>query len=207
MKTSRIIAVIVAVFLYPYSVSAAISLPTPNVRDWKVVSVSRIELRISDDAVVYLGLEMTYNNPKDIGEFVKVFSRHIPLPVAKPKPTDDHSFNETAGLLYAQKAVQDILDERSKQADPFLYIQWRTEEDPRTLGNILSGDMNIWFMPADGEWVLIKNQEVAFEFLTENIVNGESHNVFSGMEYRLGSSYHILKVSRDDIVQLLEGGK
>ena len=54
MKISRIFAVIVAVILYPYLAVAATNVPFPDIHDWNVVSVSRIELRISDRYLKHL---------------------------------------------------------------------------------------------------------------------------------------------------------
>ena len=204
----RYILVIVVFILLscPYSVLAQIN-PVPNVTNWKVVNVSRIELRISDCASVYIGLETEYNNPANLKSFVRIVSRYIPVPIYKCRKDNKKLLSETATTLYVQKEEQDLLSERSKQSDPFLYIQWQTTEDSRTGRDRLVGDVILGIMPADGSWVITKNEKVTVEFMTENIGNGKPHNIFSGNESRIGNTYHIIRVDRNDIIQLLGGGQ
>ena len=207
---NRIIKIFVFISLFFCSqISlAATGPPVPDVSNWNVVSTSRIELRVSDCASVYIGLEVEYNNPANEKEFVRVVSRHISVPISKCRSYNKQLFSETVLTLYGQKEEEDLLFERSKQSDPFLYIEWQTAEDSRTGRDILTGDVSIWFMSAegllaDGNWFFFKNEKIEVEFLTENVGNGEPHNIFSGTKYIIGNIYHIIRVNRSDIVQLL----
>lgn len=200
----RYILAIIGFILFscPYSLMAQTN-PVPDITGWKIINMSRIELRISGCASVYLGFETEYGNPTNESDFVRVVSRHIPVPISKCKKYNQRLLSETVATTYNQKEEQDLLTERSKQSDPFLYIQWQTAEDSRTGGDVLTGDVSVWFMPADGNWIITKNEKIAREFLTENIGNGKPHNIFSGVESRIGDKYHLIRVSRDYIIQLL----
>lgn len=180
----------------------------PNISNWNLINISRIELRISDCASIYIGMEAEYNNPSNSRDFVRVVSRHISLPISKCRNYNKLLLSETVARLYAQKEEQDLLAERSKKSDPLLYIQWQTVENLLTGRDTLTGDVNIWFMPAkgllpNGSWLFFKNEKIKVEFLTENVGNGEPHNVFSGRRYGVGDYQHIIRVNRNDIVQLL----
>ncbi|MDP3792341.1 MAG: hypothetical protein Q8Q89_01290 [bacterium] len=177
--------------------------PVPDISNWNIVSTSRIELRVSDCASVYIGLEVEYKNPTNERDFVRVVSRHIPVPISKCRSYNKQLFSETVLTLYDQKEEEDLFSERSKQIDPFLYIQWQIAENPQTGGDMLAGDVSIWFMPADGNWIITKNEKAVVEFMTANVGNGKPHNIFSGIECRIGDAYHIMRVNRDDIIQLL----
>lgn len=211
----KVVAIIVFVFLFscPCISLADASPPVvsasnpPDISKWNIIGMSRIELRVSDCASVYLGLETDYNDPNNLINFVRVISRHIPLPISRCKDYNKLLLSETAIMLYAQKEEVDLLSERSRQSDPFLYIQWQTTKVPRTGRSELSGDVNIWFLSASGSWLSTKNERVEVEFLTEDVSNGKSHNIFSGRKYGVGGYYHILRVSRSDIVKLLEKEK
>ena len=154
-----------------------------------------------DAAVAYLGLDVKYQNPADPRESVRVISRHTPLILFKNHPKNEKLFREAATLSYIQKEAQDRLNELSSKTDPFLYVQWRTQKDARTGRNVQ--DVSIWFRPSDGNWLpVIKNEKVKIEFLSENVGNGKTHNILVGRKYQVGSSYHILKLDRFDLIRL-----
>lgn len=208
----RMITVITAIALFfcPYfaradtpqtQTSVEIS-SAPNIKGWNIINTSRIELIISDQAVVYLGLEVEYSNPGDPDEHVKVISRHIPLAIARHTKTDSRLLREAAVDLYLQKEENDRLTEISTNTDPILFAKWRTTKNPLTgRQNKLDGDVNIWFLPANGKWIFSKNQAIDKEFMTENINSDKPkkrpYNVFSGMKYQVGDTYHILRVDRN----------
>ena len=186
------------------------SSPVPDISGWTIAQTSRIEFRLSDEVVAYLGLAIEYSeysNPSDPGESILVVSRHVPMVFQKQKPTNDQLFREVATALYTQKEEQDRLAELDKKTDPILYIKWRTKKNPRTMGDKKDGDINIWFLRSTGECGLVQNKRVGVEFLTENVGNGKPRNVFVGVKYQVGDSYHILKVDRNDVVRFFEGGK
>lgn len=200
---ARILLLALAILFLHYPVQA--SDEPPNFRDWTVKNISRIELRISDRAVAYLGFETEYSNPNDPTEFAEVIDRHIPLIVAKKK-YNQRQFVAASISSYVDKEEQDRLRELSKMSDTFIVMRWKVKKDPRTGNDLLDGNMNIWFMPANGKWFFVENGQVSVEFLTENIGNGKSGNVFSGMRFKLFNNYHLLKVDRSDIM-VLEGGQ
>ncbi|OGN02564.1 MAG: hypothetical protein A2651_00070 [Candidatus Yanofskybacteria bacterium RIFCSPHIGHO2_01_FULL_42_12] len=175
----------------------------PDISGWIVVSVSRIEIRLSDDAVAYLGLDVKYQNPANLREFVRVISRHLPLVLSKKYPKNQRLFREVAAASSAQKEERDRLNELSAKTDPFLYVQWRIQKDARTEKDAQGRDVSIWFRPFDGNWLpVIKNEKVKIEFLSENVGNGKTHNILVGRKYQVGGSYHILKLDRFDLVRL-----
>lgn len=181
--------------------------PIPDISSWTVVNMLRIDFRISDNVPAYIGLEIEYNNPADPREFVQVIRRHIPLILSKPKRSDRRLLSEMADVFYNQREEQDRLKENSDKSDPVAYIRWQIRKDPNTGRDALDGDVDIWFMPPDGDWRFVKNEKKVVEFLTENVGNGKPHNIFSGIKYQIGDVYHMLKVARSDILRVLEGGE
>lgn len=181
--------------------------PVPDISGWTVTNISRIELRISDDTVAYIGLEIEYNNPADPREFVWVTHRHISLIISKQDQPNERLLSEMVVVFYTQKEEQDRLKEVSDKSDPILYIQWRTKESPRTKNDMQDGDFKVWFLSPNGDWTFVRNQEVETEFMTENIGNGKPRNVFSGMKYGVDGFSHIIRVDRNDLINLFEGGK
>lgn len=191
----------------PVASQPAVSVPDPSIPDisgWTVVNISRIELRISDNTVAYIGLEIEYNNPANPREFIQVTRRHIPLILSKPKQSNRRLLSEMADVFYNQKEEQDRLNESSDKSDPIVYVRWQTRRNSYTGRDALNGDVDIWFMPPDGNWRFVKNEKKAVEFLTENVGNGKLRNVFSGMKYQVGDVYHMLRAARSDIIRVLE---
>ena len=207
---------VIMLFLCPYFARAdtaqiqpsLVVSQVPDIKGWNIISVSRIELIISNHDTAYLGLETEYNNPNDSKEFVKVILRHIPLIVSRRKETNGRLLREAALNLYLQKEESDLLRGVSVESDPILYVKWRMMENPLTDRlDMLDGDVDIWFMPANGKWLFIKNEHISVEFLTENVGNGKLHNVFSGMKFQVGDQfdrpYHIIRVDRSILESLV----
>ncbi len=201
---------------YPYlaradtnTFPANCSVPVPDISGWEVTQQSRIAFRLSDQTVAYLGLDVEqriYRNP-DSGESMQVFNRHIPFIPSRPKQTNERLISEVATALYVQKDEEDRLVELHKKIDPFLYVYWRVQKNPRNGNDMLDGDVNIWFMPSSGECHFAQNKPIGIQFMSENIGNGKSHNVFVGVKYQIGGVYHILKVDRRDVANLMEREK
>ena len=206
---TRHIAAFLGFIIFPCASAEAQTKLPPDFSGWTIDGLSRIELRVSDCSSVYLGLERNYKNPADPTEFGKMISRHIPLPISKCRKRDERSALETGNDLYARKEEDERLKESSEKSDPILYIHWRMVKDPSSGRERLDGDIEVWLMPpegplADGGLPYFKNAEISTEFLTENVGNGEPRNVFSGREYRVDGVYHLMRISRDAIMQLLE---
>lgn len=207
-----LIPVFLAGIFCPSLIKANMDPPLPDISKWIFVNSSPISLRITDRAVVYLGIEKEYKNPNDTNEYIKVVGRHISLPILEKKTYDQESLRESGSALIIQKEEKDLLDKYSQETDPFIYLKWRIVKDSRTGLNILdpNSDVEIWFMPAegpkfDGSLYFFKNEKIAVEFLTENIRNQESRNIFSGIESRIGDKYHIMRAGRNNIIELLGG--
>lgn len=214
----------VVVLLYPYFARANIDLleiskfkpfpencpnPTPDVSSWEVVGKSRIEFRLSDEVVAYLGLDIEYTilrNPNS-GESMQIISRHRSRMFARQKVEDKHKFAQVAASLYADRDEQEMFAELEKELDPILYIYWRAEKNPVTEENTKDGDTNIWFMPSDGNCLFTQNKKIGVQFLSENVGNGKSRNVFVGVKYQIGDVYHILKVNRRDVLTIMNPKK
>lgn len=183
--------------------------PPPDISGWEVVPISRIEFRLSDTAVAYLGLDIEYTEYRNLintKEFVKVVSRHIPL-IPEQKKLNERVILDAATALYARKEEQDKLKELDEKTDPILYVRWQTKDDPRTGRDIQYGDVDLWFLKPSGECLVAKNEKVGVQFLTENVGNGKPRNVFVGVKYQIGDAYHILKIDRRDVLLLMNGGK
>lgn len=200
--------ILFTLFLFPRVAGATDkNTPIPNIDKWTIVTESHVELIVSDRIVAYLGIETEYNNPEDPNEFIRTIGRYIPLSILKNKGSNEHLLSESVQALYVKKEEEDILSERAKNNDTFLYIRWRTIKEPDTRGNMLDGKINIWMMLPSEEWIHDDNEELTLEFLTENIKNGENHNIFTGMEFKMGEASHILRVDRRIIAQLFEEKK
>ncbi len=180
---------------------------TPDISGWVIFNVSRTALNISDLTVAYLGLEVTYINPVNPREFIRVTYRHIPLVISKQNKPNVRLLAEMATVFYTKKEEQDRLLEISKKSDPLIYTRWQTKDNPRTGQDMLDGDFDVWFLSPRGDWKFFKNQEVETEFMTENVGNGKPHNVFSGMKYQVGDIYHIVRIDRNDLLKLFQGDK
>ncbi|MBI4158477.1 MAG: hypothetical protein HY505_02575 [Candidatus Yanofskybacteria bacterium] len=188
---------------------ASCSVPVPDISGWEVGQTSRIEFRLSDETVAYLGLDVehrTYRNP-DSGEFMKVFSRHIPLIPSRPKQTNERVIADVATELYVQKDEKDRLGELNKKMDSFLYVYWRIQKNSRNGNDMLDGDVDIWFTSFDGSCHFMQNEPIGIQFLSENVGNGKPRNVFVGVKYQVGDVYHILKIDRRDVSDLMEREK
>lgn len=207
MKKIFVAIVFTAISFYPYLARADTHPPVPDISGWNVVSISRIALNVSDTTVAYLGLEVEYSNPSNPREFVRVTQRHIPLIISKQNKPSVRLLSEMAAVFYTKKEEQGRLLEIAKKSDSIIYTQWRIKENIRTGHDMLDGDFDVWFLSSKGDWAFVKNQEIKIEFMTENVGNGKPHNVFSGMKYQVGSIYHIVRIDRNDLVKLFEGGK
>lgn len=181
----------------------------PDITGWEIIRTSRIEFRLSDESIAYLGIDVEntdYRNPLNTKEFVRVISRHIPL-ISFQKKLNEMVILDTAVTLYNQKEEQDRFNELEKEIDPILFIRWRTKESSRTGQNQRYSDVDIWFLKSSGECLVAKNEKIGVQFLTENVGDGKPKNVFVGVRYRVGGVYHILKVNRGDILLLTNGEK
>lgn len=204
MKKIFAAIVFTAISFYPYLARADTHPPVPDISGWTVINVSRIELRISDSSVAYIGLEVEYSNPANPREFIRVIRRHIPLILSKSKNQDGRLLSEATIMLHNQKEEQDRLNEVTNNSDPIVYVQWRTKSNSHTGTDMQDGDINVWFLRPNESWLLATNKQVEVEFLTENISNGKPHNVFSGMKYQIGNVYHIIRIDRNDLVRLFQ---
>lgn len=185
------------------------SVPVPNISDWEAIQQSQIEFRLSNQAVAFLGLVVeskTYRNSHS-GEIIKVFSRHIPMIFAEQKQDDERLLEEAVALFYAEKEKNDLLAKLKEKIDPLLYVYWRIRINPRNGNDMLDGDVNIWFMSSDGSCQFSQNKKIGIQFMTENVGNGQSRNVFVGVKYQIDGAYHILKVDRRDVANLMEREK
>lgn len=200
---------IFAFYSYPTDVSAGQlnCQLIPDVSGLLTINISRIELRISDKDVAYMGLEIDYQNPSDRNEFLRVIKRHIPLIISKKKNPNEKKFGEMILTYYTEKEEEDRLKEVSDKSDPIAYVQWRTKQNPIHGRDEQDGPFRVCLMSFDGNFVSFDGQRLELEFLSENVTNGNQYNIFSGMEYRLGDIYHIHRINRDDLKALFELGE
>jgi len=183
--------------------------PVFDISNWETVKTSRVEFRISDQIVAYLGLDVEHRIYRnlDSGESLEVFSRHTPFIPSRSKQMDGQMINEVATMLYVQKDEEDRLGELEGKADPFLYVYWRIQKNSRNGNDMLNGDVNIWFMPSDGSCRFFKNELIKVQFLSEKVGDGQPRNIFVGVRYQIGEAYHLLKVDRRDVEHLMNGGR
>jgi len=185
----------------------ASNLPIPDITGWTVTGTSRVELRVSSDLVAYIGLVVQYSNPANSREFIRAVRRHIPRIISHQKKTDERLFSEAVIMFYSQKEEEESLREVSDKSDPVVYIQWRTKENIRNGNDMQDGSFNIWLLRPDGTWYWSQNKKEVIEFLSENISNGKSQNVFSGMKYGVSDIYHIIRINRSDLIRIFEENK
>ncbi len=207
------LALIVFCFFHYFAIadtdvfSANCSTPTPDISGWEIVRALRVEFRLSDETVAYLGVDKTYRNPADPGEFVRVISRHMPGIFLVRKPTNERLFSQVVVDLYAKKDQDDFFSRMDKKTDPVLYTYWRVQKDPRTGRDMRDGNVNIWLLKSSGECLTAQNEKIGIQFLSEDVGNGKPRTIFVGVKYQVGDSYHILKVDRRDLIRPVEGGK
>ena len=166
----------------------------PDINGWKTGRKSRIEFRLSNETVAYLGSDIEYLNPFNPGEVLRVVSRHVPGVFFAKKSTNDRLFREVVTSLYSAKDREEFFKTVDKKIDPILYAHWRTVKNPRTGEEMLAGDVDIWFLKSDGECLVAKNEKIKTQFLSENVGNGKPRNILSGAKYQIGDAYHILEV-------------
>jgi hypothetical protein len=185
------------------------SVPVPNINEWEKSYQSRIEFRLSDTSNVYLGLsvESSFYHNSASGEFVQVFSRHIPFISSKPSNFNERLFSDTMKALYAENKEKEKLNNLNKRSDPFLYVYWRIIKNPRNGNDMLDGDVNIWFLNSNGLCVFIQNEPIKIQFLSESLVDKKSKNVLVGIKYQIKDYYHILKADRREVVNLIKEEK
>ncbi len=185
--------------------------PVPDISGWEVFQISRIEFRSSDEVAAYLGASVTYvkyDSSGDSKELIQIIYRHVPGIFSEKKLTNEQLFRETVVVLYNQKDRDDFFDEIGNKTDPISYVHWRVKEHPRTGNDVEDGDADVWFLRSNGECLTVKNERVRIQFMTENVGDGKPRNVFVGVKYQIGDTYHILEVDRRDLVRLImEGGK
>lgn len=203
MRTALLAFVIV---FSPY-LARADTPPVPDISGWVNISTSRIEVRMSESKIAYLGLEAVYYNPSNHREFIKVISRHVPIVFVKPKVENNRLFNEVAMSLYANKEEKDRLEELARKTDHILYIHWRIRDDSLDGRGMREGDVDIWLLGPDGVYRFFQNERVAIQFLTENVGNGAQRNVLAGRKYQVSDTYQLLKVARQDLVRVTERKK
>jgi len=203
----------------------------PDVSNWTVISVSQIEIRLSENAVAYFGFNIEYQNSTDQKEFVRVLRRHVPLIFFTNKQDDDRLTSEMVITQYVRKEEKEYLRQLFDKSDPFIYFRWKTKEDSQTSRDILDSDIDVWFLRPNGKWLFSQNKQVAAQLLSENLRNTYSRsltpsgrvvldndrtalsgsskprNVFVGLKYQLGDIYHILKIDHHNVANLVEGGR
>lgn len=199
-----IVALLFAMILDSNSVKASTIPPFPDISGWTVVQTSFIEMRISDLAVAYLGLDMEYQNPSNPTEYVRVVKRHVPLIFVKKEQQDKRLLRSVVTDFYTRKDEEDQLAKLANKSDPIFYIQWRIKQDLQTRNNIQDGDVNIWFLESSGNWFFYQNKVLSVQFLSESIGNGKQRNVFVGRKYQVSGLHHTLKINRSDLTQFLE---
>ena len=185
------------------------SVPVPDISGWEAIQASRVEFRLSDKTVAYLGVTVKYieyRNPANVREFVEVVRRYIPL-VSERQNLDELIISQTAIALSVRKEEEDRLNQLEKETDPILYVRWLTKENSRTGKDVKDGDVDIWFLQSSGECLVVQNEWVGVQFVTENVGNGKPRNILVGVKYQVGDAYHILKVDRRDDDVLTKGNR
>lgn len=191
MKTALL--TLLAFYFFPYFARADTCPSILDTAGLTVISKSRIEVRISDEKVAYLGLDIEYQNPDVPEEFVRVVSRHVPVIFAKPKQRNENLLREVAEELNVRKEEQDLLNELEQNTDPVVYVKWRIKKDSRTGKDVRDGDVSVCFLGSDGEWLFAQNEQIAVQFLSE----------LAGRQYHLSTASHILTVDPGDIIQAM----
>jgi len=180
----------------------------PDVSSWKVEAIYRIDVRLSDLVVVYLGFEVLYSNPNNVGEFALVTKRHRPLIMAKSDPRNDRKFQKAIIANYNRKEIEDKLKRRFDEADIIVVQVWHAVKNRQTGQFDLIGDVEIWFLDADGTWSeKMINQKVSIEPVSHLRSADFKDGIIAGIKYSIGNKYQIIRAEQVFLVMVLREDK
>lgn len=194
----------------------AVSLPVPSMSNasnppdlsgWKMEATYRIDVRLSDLVVIYLGFEILYSNPDSYGEFALVTKRHRPLIVAKSDPRDDRMFKKAVVNFYTQKEQENTLQKRYEEADTIVCQKWRVAKDAKTGRPVRVGNVEVWFLDSGGNSKIVFNQKVSVGSVSELKSPDFENGILAGVRYSIGESYQIIRAEHVFLVMALKKEK
>lgn len=202
------VALFVLILSYFCLVLARADTPDPpNLSGWKVESTYRIDVRISDLVIVYLGFETLYSNPDEPGQFALVAKRHRPLIMAKSDPRDDRMFKSAVVNFYTRKELEDVLRKRYEETDIIICQRWREVKDSKTGQPVRVGDIEVWFLDSGGNPRVVLNQKVSTGGVSELRSPDFKDGILAGVKYSIGNSYQIIRAEHAFLVMVLKKEK
>ena len=170
----------------------------PSTEDWTTFSEEIIEVRLGGyGTTAYLGLIITYQNPNNENEFIKVVKRHTPIISVKHSIKDKES--RYVVRKYSESNESSALDELRKEADAVIYVQWKQKKDSWTDEYIQDGATKSWIYSQTGLWHGAFENKVVKRSISEPVgEKGETEIV--GFQFRLGEFYQILRIDTADIL-------
>ena len=179
----------------------------PDLSGWKEEATYRIDVRISELIVIYLGLETLYSNPNIPGEFALVTKRHRPLIMAKSDPRDDRMFKSAIVNFYTRKELEGVIRKRHEEADAVVCQKWREIKDAKTDQPVRMGDVEVWFLDSGGNPKVVLNQKVSTGSVSELKSPDFKDGILAGVKYSIGDSYQIMRVEHVFLVMALKKEK
>lgn len=175
--------------------------PPPDITGWKIENRDIIHVQTFGDVTTYLGFRISYQNPENGNEHVRVYRQCLPKSIIRIKSRGSRDFKDAGSILFKKEEKKDFLTEMLVKSDPFIYEKWQTAKDPRTGQNMPAGAVEIWLLNQNGEWVFATEQKITCESAGESL---ENQKAIVGQKYSLGGDYHILSISRNDLEQLIQ---
>lgn len=193
-------------FLYPSLARADIPDP-PDLSGWKVESIFRVDVRISELVVIYLGFETLYSNPNEPGGFALVTKRHRPLIMAKSDPKGDRMFKNAVVDFYTRKEREGILQKRYGEADTIVCQKWRVVKDAKTGHPVRVGNVEVWFLDSTGNPKTVLNQKVSIAPVSELKSPDFRNGILAGVKYSVGDNYQIIRAEHVFLIMALKKEK
>src|SRR3989344_4877319 len=206
MTKGLVVFLLLFAIFYPSLARADTSYP-PDASGWKIEATYRIDYRISDLVVVYLGFETLYSNPDGSGEFALVTKRHRPLIMAKSDPKEHRMFKAAIINFYTRKELEDILRKRYEEADTIVCQKWREVKSAKTGQSKREGDVEVWFLDSGGNAKVVLNQKVSTGSVSELKSPDFKDGILAGVKYSIGDSYQIMRVEHVFLVMALKKEK
>ena len=206
MTKGLVVFLLLFAIFYPSLARADTSDP-PDASGWEIEVTYRIDYRISDLVVVYLGFETLYSNPDGSGEFALVTKRHRPLIMAKSDPKEHRMFKAAIVNFYTRKELEDILRKRYENADTIICQKWREVKDSRSGQPVRVGDVKVWFLDSGGNTKTVLNQKVSTGSVSELRSPDFKDGILAGVRYSVGDSYQIIRAEHAFLVMALRKEK
>jgi hypothetical protein len=183
----------------------------PDVSKWNLFSKSSISVIVSDKIKYYLGMDLIYQNPDNLNEFVRQIRVITPFVVVKSKKELDKNFIDMMTTYVTDGTQRELMKSYEVKSDPILFIHWKVADDIERGTKKLDGKDEVWFWNSFGEWVYAQDAKIKFTSTSEIFKETGSEPVIVGIKYSLNlRDYNAREVPFAYIaiaVKSLKGGK